>query len=295
MLKKIEQPDISGIKGEEFSKLFRNEGVQKLVQKSLAPYSHWDKVKHWPMPDGVKAIEVWATIKFIRNKVLDKKASVVKDEQGNYFTWTSWLPGLEEFLHQVDMKLGGNLFVNSQLSDEMQHRLLSRGIMEEAIASSQLEGAYTSRKVAKQMILEGRKPKDRHEQMIVNNYQAMRMIENELKEKKLDEEMLLALHRILTTGTLNESEIGRYRKDEDNIIVGDASTKNEIYHIPPKEDFVNEEIKRFIDYANNELQDSGFVHPVIKSVILHFWFGYLHPFVDGNGRMARAFLLVLTS
>lgn len=288
MLKKIEQPDISGIKGEEFSELFRNEEVQRLVQKSLAPYSHWEKVKHWQAPEGVKPIEVWATIKFIRNKVFDRKASVIKDEKENHFTWTSWLPGLEEFLHQVDMRLGGNLFVTHQFGDEMQHRLLSRGIMEEAIASSQLEGAHTSRKAAKQMILEGRKPKNKDEQMIINNYQTMRMIENELKDKEIDEEILFTIHRMLTVNTLDESETGRYRKDQDNIIVGDDGTKNEIYHVPPKEDFVKKEIKRLIAYANNELRDDSFVHPVVKAVILHFWFGYLHPFVDGNGRMARA-------
>lgn len=288
MLRKIEKPDISSYKGEKFSELFRNEKVRELAQKSLAPYSHWEKVKHWEAPDGIKPIEIWAVIKFIRNKVLDIKESVIKNEKGDLFTWISWLPGLEQFLHEVDMKLGGNLFINTHFNDEMQHRLLSRGIMEEAIASSQLEGAHTSRKAAKKIILEGRKPTNKSEQMIVNNYKAMRLIEDELKNQKIDEEILFNLHRILTLNTLEDFEIGRYRKDEDDIIVGDDGSRNEIYHIPPKEDFVKKEIKRFIAYANNELSDGDFVHPVIKAIILHFWFGYLHPFVDGNGRMARA-------
>ena len=288
MFKKIEKPDISSIKGDDFSKLFRNESVQRLVQRSLAPYSHWEEIKHWEALGGIKPLEIWATIKFIRNKVLDRKESIIKDEKGNSFTWISWLPGLEQFLHEVDMKLGGNLFVNSQINDELQHRLFSRGIMEEAIASSQLEGAHTSRKAAKKIILEGRKPMNRSEQMIVNNYKAMRLIEDELKIQKITEEILFSLHRILTANTLGESEIGRYRKDEDEIIVGGDGSRGEIYHIPPKEDFVKKEIKRFIAYANSELRDGSFVHPVIKAVILHFWFGYLHPFIDGNGRMARA-------
>ncbi|HBB56504.1 TPA: hypothetical protein DCZ57_00525 [Patescibacteria group bacterium] len=288
MLRKIEKPDISGVAEKELNELLSNDHVRQLAQKSLAPYSHWEKIKHWQTPNEIKPIDIWATIKFIRNKVLDRKESVIKDENDNSFTWTSWLPGLEQFLHEVDMRLGGNLFVGTQLNDEMQHRLLSRGIMEEAIASSQLEGAHTSRKVAKKIILEGRKPMNKSEHMIVNNYKAMRLIEDEIKDQKINEEVLLNLHRILTTNTLEKSEIGRYRKDEDNIIVGDDGSRNEIYHIPPKEDFVKKEVKRFIAYANNELQDSGFVHPVIKAVIIHFWFGYLHPFVDGNGRMARA-------
>lgn len=289
MLRKIENPDLSGVDNQKITELFQNEKVQLLVQKSLSPYSHWEKIKHWPKTDNVSNLELWAVIKLLRSKVFDRRSSPVKDESGIFFTWTPWLPKLEKFLHEIDMRLGGNLFMpENQVSDELQHRLLSRGVMEEAIASSQLEGAHTSRKAAKQILLEGKKPKNKDEQMIVNNYQAMRLIETELKDKKLDEEFLFSLHEILTKDTLEKTEIGRYRKYEDEIIVGDDGSKNEIYHIPPKEAFVKQEIKRFIDYANNELSDAGFVHPVIKAIIVHFWIGYLHPFVDGNGRMARA-------
>lgn len=289
MLKKIEKLNISGVDNKKIAELFQNEKVQSLVQKSFSPYAHWEKIKHWPINDGATNLELWAVIKFLRTKVFDRKNSVVKDESGNFFSWTPWIPKLEQFLHEIDMRLGGNLFLpGNQISDELQHRLLSRGVMEEAIASSQLEGAHTSRKAAKQILLEGRKPKNKDEQMIVNNYQAMRLIETELKDKKLDEELLLSLHKTLTKDTLAESDVARYRKNEDEIIVGDDGTKNEIYHIPPKEAFVKQEIKRFIAYANNELSDTSFTHPVIKAIIIHFWVGYLHPFVDGNGRMARA-------
>ena len=46
-------------------------------------------------------------------------------------------------------------------------------------------------------------------------------------------------------------------------------------------------MESFIRYANDE-DESGFTHPFIKAVILHFWIGFLHPFCDGNGRTARA-------
>lgn len=289
MLKKIEKPNISSVSNKRIAELFHNEKVNVLVQKSLSPYVYWEKIKHWPINDGVTNLELWAVIKVLRSKVFDRRNSHVKDEKGNFFTWTPWLPKLEKFLHEIDMRLGGNLFLpGNQISDELQHRLLSRGVMEEAIASSQLEGAHTSRKAAKQILLEGRKPQNKDEHMIVNNYQAMRLIETELKDKKLDEESLFMLHETLTKDTLEKSEIARYRKDANDIIVGDDGLKNEIYHIPPKESFVRQEIKRFIAYANNELSDASFVHPVIKAIIIHFWVGYLHPFVDGNGRMARA-------
>jgi len=288
MLKKLENPDISKITADKIVGLLGNEAVNKLVQKSLLPYAHWVKVKHWQTPNKVSSIEIWAAIKFFRN-FFNRKKSPVRDEKGKYFSWAAGLPGQEEFLHQIDMRLGGNLFVaGNEDGEEMRHRLLSRGVMEEAIASSQLEGAHTSRKAAKQIIMEGRKPRNQDERMIINNYQAMLRIEDELKNKNLDEDCLLDLHRILTEGVLDESDIARYRKDDDNIIVGDDGAKDEIYHVPPNEEFVKKEIKRFIAYANDEIKDAEFIHPVIKAIVLHFWFGYLHPFVDGNGRMARA-------
>lgn len=289
MLRKIEKPDISRIDKERIGALLegKNDGVMHLVRKSFSPYCHWEKIKHWPLPNDVKPLELWALVKVIRDNLSERRKSIVMDEKEKHFSWLTWLPGLEEFLHQVDMKLGGNIFVGHEFGEELQHRLLSRGIMEEAIASSQLEGAHTSRKAAKKILLEGRKPKNKDEQMIVNNYNAMRFIEDELKDQKLSEEVLLNLHKTLTVDTLDETEVGRYRKDEDDIVVGDDGTRGEVYHIPPKENFVKKDIIRFIAYANDELSDAGFVHPVIKAVILHFWIGYLHPFVDGNGRLAR--------
>lgn len=40
-------------------------------------------------------------------------------------------------------------------------------------------------------------------------------------------------------------------------------------------------------FPNGHLPDT-FIHPAIRAIILHFWLGYDHPFVDGNGRTARA-------
>jgi len=50
---------------------------------------------------------------------------------------------------------------------------------------------------------------------------------------------------------------------------------------------LKKEIKRFIQYANDTSAKHQFVHPLVKAILLHFWIGYLHPFADGNGRMAR--------
>jgi Fic family protein len=109
----------------------------------------------------------------------------------------------------------------------------------------------------------------------------------EWKDLDLTEEMLLDLQKILTDQTMDDpAASGRFRKDEDEIVVHDPITA-EIVHTPPDEKTMLSELKRLINYANKAEDDDEFIHPVIKATILHFWIAYLHPFVDGNGRSAR--------
>lgn len=156
--------------------------------------------------------------------------------------------------------------------------------MEEAIASSQLEGAATTTTMAKKLLSEKNTPKDRSERMIVNNYKTMQALSQEYKDMKLSQEVLFDLHRLITKDTLDKDKQGRYRKDLDEITVNDQMQY--VYYFPPKEAFVRQEIRRLMKFANNE-DDGGFIHPVIKAIFLHFWIGILHPFCDGNGRLAR--------
>ena len=62
---------------------------------------------------------------------------------------------------------------------------------------------------------------------------------------------------------------------------------NEILHEPPSADQLPKRVETMCAFANEQLK-SGFIHPVIRSILLHFWLAYDHPFVDGNGRTARA-------
>jgi len=249
-------------------------------------YLYWDKVRYKPRPEGLSAEDFWGVVKFFRMRTSNRVGTVVRTESGELFSWQP-LPGMDYFLHEVDMSLGG-IIESPDLDDSaVRRRYITRGIMEEAIASSQLEGAITTRKAAKEMLINKRKPKNRSEQMIMNNYRAMRDVEERLRDQTIDKSVLLELHEILTRDTIDAADVGRFRRDHDNIVVVDRSS-NLIYHRPPTEDFLDEEIDSFLSYANDQtLGKVSFVHPLIKAIILHFWVGYLHPFVDGNGRMAR--------
>lgn len=261
-------------------------GLRNFIDSLNNPdFLFWDKVKYKePVPSNFTREELWQAVKIMRR--FTAVSTVIKNEKGDFFTWLK-LAELEKFFHEIDMNTGGELFVlKSDFDKVTKQKLISRGVMEEAIASSQLEGASTSRKLAKQFLREGRKPTNESERMILNNYLSMKAIEDGYKNQKMSLSLLYELHGAITDGTLTpEGEKPRLRDKGEDVFVVDKST-GAIYHKAPDIDFVKDELERFIKFANDEL-DNSFIHPIIKAIMIHFWVAYLHPFTDGNGRLAR--------
>jgi len=166
-------------------------------------------------------------------------------------------------------------------------RFLVNSLMEEAIRSSQLEGATTSRRVAKAMLKSGREPKNRSERMIANNYRALQFM-REGMGNELSPETVLELHRIITEGTLDDPEAaGRLqRPGEPRVAVYDRDEGQPIHNPPPAEQLPGR-MRSLCAFANEGEEGEPFVHPVVRAILLHFWLAYDHPFEDGNGRTAR--------
>ncbi len=284
-LEKPNQLDIADI----YKVLFgpEKEDIFKFVNKvSEENYLYWDKVKYvQPFPSGLSKEALWSVVKFIRG--INSVLTPIKHEDGHYFSWTK-LSKMEPFFHEIDLSTGGEIFFEKGLEDKKnKQKLIFRGIVEEAIASSQLEGASTSREMAKKFLREGRKPKNYSEQMIFNNYMTMRLIEDEYKSRRMDRNLILELHGMITKDTPDiDGEQPRFRNEKDEICVTDNTREEVIYHKAPNIEFVNAELEKLISFANDE-GDNNFIHPVIKAIMIHFWIGYLHPFTDGNGRLAR--------
>lgn len=82
---------------------------------------------------------------------------------------------------------------------------------------------------------------------------------------------------------LHKIEVGHYRTGEMQIVSG-AMGKEKIHYEAVPAHLVKEEMNKFLEWFNNHSK----IDPVLKAAIAHFWFIIIHPFDDGNGRIARA-------
>ena len=246
-------------------------------------YLHWDKLRYYAPPEGLSHEEWWFALKMHRRSLF--KQVPLRDKNREPFKHLEVDP-IPEILHRIDQGAGGFIQMPEQITNpNTKDQYYISSLIQEAITSSQLEGAATTRKVAKEMIQTARPPRDRSEQMILNNFKTMQRI-GKLRGKPLSRELVFDIHRIITDKTLkDESATGRFRKADERIVVGDMY--NEIFHDPPPAEQLEERMAAMCDFANGK-SPTGFIHPVIRSIILHFWLAYDHPFVDGNGRAARA-------
>ncbi|MBL0913400.1 MAG: Fic family protein [Bacteroidia bacterium] len=253
-------------------------GVSELIEHINTEYLYWDKVKYEKRPADISAEELWSLVKL-------KRAGARNIKIGDYIFTYNLTDSIQEGLHLFDMNMGGNLASGSIIPEEDKDRYLVSSIMEEAIASSQIEGAVTTRQQAKDMLRKNIRPKTKSEQMIVNNYETIKRIV-QIKDEPLTNERLLEIHRLIALDTLDDKQDeGRYRSNND-IKVVDAEN-NEVVHAPP--DYTElPQLMEDLFRLFNENDPERFVHPIIKGCAIHFLIGYIHPFVDGNGRTARA-------
>ena len=279
------EPAPSGSSGEAIDLLLSRDHdpqIRALFQRANRKYLYWDRFKQIVNP-GIAPDIAWTALKL--NRRMGARYTPIDSVDGPPF-WFTLTDELQRSLMVIERQAGGWIGTTvNEISRNARKTYLMRQLMEEAIASSQIEGAATTRRAAKEMLRTGREPQTRGERMILNNYRTISAI-RELSEQELTPQLLLDLQASLTAGTLSDSsEVGRFRSDaDDDIIVG--SQHGEVLHVPPPARTLPGQLRELCGWAN-EAGDE-FVHPVLKAAMLHFWLAYLHPFCDGNGRTARA-------
>lgn len=247
-------------------------------------YLHWDKLMHLTPPSGLSAREWWFRLKVARGE--GRRSVPLRDADGGWFSFM--LPDTaQELLHRVDQEAGGRIaFADTVTNPATRDRYVLTSLIEEAITSSQLEGASTSRKVAKEMLQSGREPQTHSERMIANNFQALQFVV-EHQHREMTPAFLFEIHRIVTAGTLDDDgAVGRLQlPGEVRVrVFGDGE---QVLHTPPPAEELPARLQIMCDFANGSAE-TGWIHPVVRSIALHFWMGYDHYFEDGNGRTARA-------
>ncbi len=271
------------VESEKYIPLFGKYGATD----SQGRYLHWNDFK-WRVKRGDDELSAWVATKFARKAIAQ---NLPLQAEGD-FCFSYCIPNsLFAQLYTIDKMTGGGREIGDStfVSSYEKNRYLVKSLMqEEAITSSQLEGASTTRKIAKEMLRKNLEPQDKSQQMILNNYLLMKKAV-ERKDEELSIEFILELHQVATRDAIeNQAVSGELRKDN-NIFVSDLYNENTFH--PPDWETIRDRLAKLCDFANrdsNQNDYSNFIHPIIKAIILHFMVAYIHPFGDGNGRTARA-------
>ena len=268
-------PEFSKGALEEAEKFLHDDQIAGLVRKYNERYLHWEELKYRKLPQD--PIIIWNLMKISR--ALEEKSL----KFGNWIFKYNLIDEFQEKLHILDKSAAENLLNSLEDLHDNRRKYVISSLMEESIASSQIEGAAATREIAKRMLQENRKPKNKDEKMIVNNYATMKHIVD-LKNEPITPDKILEIHRLITKGTLEKTEYeGNFRENNEIAVYSHDGT---LLLKPVEYSEVPELIGELCDFANNEGKD--FIHPIIKGIIIHFLVGYIHPFNDGNGRTARA-------
>ncbi|TEB13798.1 Adenosine monophosphate-protein transferase SoFic [Pelotomaculum sp. FP] len=234
------------------------------------------------LPSEIKLNEFWSELEKYR-KARGQEVQLL-DQQDHKF-WFCPIPYRENLgiIDQYAKKTISNHIIDKIIKDipASEKALIMDALIDEAFNSSVIEGAFSTKKRTKEMINKKAKPLNTSEQMIYNNYKALEYILENL-HMSINDSTVQKIYKIITENTLDEeSTVDKYRNDA--VIVFDYANQTEVYEGPnyilvPK---MMEDLFSFIHSVDN-------LHPVEKASILHFYFVYIHPFFDGNGRTARA-------
>jgi Fic family protein len=263
--------------------------IQNILNTPIGPtpggkYLHWDTMRHLDPPGNLEIEQWWLGVKFARFGLQHRIP--LKDKLDVPFMYTM-PPLVSEFLHQIDSRGSGRIAMPDEVSNpETRSRFLVRSLIEEAITSSQLEGASTTRQKAMEMFRSGRQPADKSERMIFNNLRGMEFIRKH-HQSPLSPELVLEIHAEIMRDTIDDKDLGRLQTSDDKRVHVAANDDGSILHEPPPAEQLPTRLKEMCDFGN-AMNETEFLHPVIRAILLHLWLAYDHPFEDGNGRTARA-------
>lgn len=282
--------DLLKDRADEIVNAHRSDAYRTFVIDCQLKYRHWDKVRVLARAQNLDPDIAWALIDMGRSGQI--KTLPLRCEEGQPLRYM--IPDIvQRHLMRIDQRLAGRIDFGGEqpLSEPERQRIIYTSLHEEAITSSMLEGAATTRREAEDLLATGREPRSTGEKMVLNNYKTIEFIRQH-RSTPLTPGFIIELQTMLTRDTLEHPhDVGRVRTKADDIKVVDERT-GEVVHYPPPAEELDERLERLCLFANDtdsgSHDDAKFIHPVIRAATLHFQLAYDHPFCDGNGRTARA-------
>jgi Fic family protein len=254
---------------------------------SQGRYLHFDKLR-FRFPKELDAALAWSVVRNARSKQLFPVIALGEPQKTCNFLYT---PAMHIAVSACDQHTttAALEWMCSKIGESKQLQYLLNDLVEdEAISSSQLEGAATTTKAAKDLLKRKRGARTPDEKMIIGNFKMMQHAW-ECRDKELSLELITDLHQVGVEGIDDERyHPGEFRNNND-IVVEDGD--GNIVHQPPPAETLQKRLEKVIQWVNTnhtDINNQNYIHPMIKAIILHFIIGYEHPFHDGNGRVARS-------
>lgn len=254
---------------------------------SQGRYLHFDQLRH-RFPAKLDQDLCWGLIKTERSFLYQEILPIGEPERWCNFILT---PTAQRVISTADRHASTAAleYMTRKMGKRAQFNYLLKDLIEdEAISSSQLEGAATTTLVAKDMLKRERKPRTPDEKMIIGNYRMMQFAWDKRSEP-LSVELIAELHEVGVGDIDNDKYSPGVFRLNDEVVVQDGD--GNVVHTPPPASGIKERLQRLVDWINvchDDASTSSYIHPLIKAIALHFALGYEHPFRDGNGRVARA-------
>lgn len=254
--------------------------IDELINKfSFEKYLSGNEIG-FRIPNTISLEETWKKVQDQRKK---RAEYMPFEDQGKNRFWYVLLPQLQKNLHEIDSF--GRDSIYSLVRQDIEMEMIKESLMEEAVFSSAIEGAFSTVKRLREMVDQKQPPRDINDQMVLNNYRAMQFILQE-KHRDLTIDFILELQKIVTQDTLDQDDAaysGQFRNDW--VYIKDK--RDHIIYTPPPADQVLPAMEKMVGWVNQK-NEAGFIHPIVKASFVHLYFVHIHPFFDGNGRTARA-------
>lgn len=205
--------------------------------------------------------------------------------------WTDfrWDDSKVSLLHEEVCRKQGMLYGRlTSLGFDSKVRAMAENLTYDVVYSSEIEGielnveqvrSSVARKLGIENVMQTA-PSHYVDSVVSVMLEAVQHYDKRLSKAKLCEWQSAFFPSGFSEG--NRIEVGKYRTNEEHIVSGFWG-REKIHYIAPSPERVDEEMQKFLEWFDGE----EVISSVIRSAIAHFWFVSIHPFEDGNGRLAR--------